>query len=331
MQKNKKMKVALLFSGQIRDLDPELFNRGLKLFCRRINAEIYLTFWDEPGISLNHKISNLKVKVDNHFDINSYIEKAFNGFKVKKISSESYDQWRTKLNVKYSKILSNDLYSKLTIHSLPQIYQIFKSFNLVSNIDQYDLIFRCRYDLQFVSDFSEKNFKRNTIYNLNFGNAFFPERIYDIFFWGTPKALKAVFNTWQNIPELVNDAFDNNLDKRDPCRLLYLSAINANNNVKSGKIRYCDIFRPPKKTYYEYLVSILHWNLNDQDLKDKIFVRKSFFINARTELGSVKCAFLFLLTSMRIHRKATLGYWKNKFFQILISLLSKLKRYRKGI
>ena len=61
---------------------------------------------------------------------------------------------------------------------------------------------------------------------------------------------------WNNIPQLVENSFNNGQDKRDACRLFFLAAVSKNIKVKSFKTRICDIYRPFKDNYYEkYLIS----------------------------------------------------------------------------
>ena len=54
----------------------------------------------------------------------------------------------------------------------------------------------------------------------------------------------------------VNDNFNNGLDQRDCCRILFLGATQNKINIKSFDSRICDIYRPFKDNYYEkYLIS----------------------------------------------------------------------------
>ncbi len=319
MLDQKKLKVALLFSGQVRDISAEKFNSGLREFTRHFDADVYLTHWDEPGVSMGHNLSKMNQSTQATFDINAYLIKAFEGFNVVAHESESDDSWRKSLDSRYLDILNSHHYSKLTIHALPQLYQIYKSFKLVeNNLDQYDIVIRCRYDLLFVTAFQEWGFHDATVYGLNFGRAYHPNRIYDIFFWGAPSAVRSTLMAWNIVPELIQNEFDNGLDKRDACRLLYLAAQKERSEVMSGVVRYCDIYRP-EKSVYDYCVNILYWGLvakeANSSLKQAVYL--NFYNHLDKQMGAIKTSFLRLLTSFSIYRRGTLSYWKKKFLRVL--------------
>ena len=48
------LKVALLFSGQVRKIPPDLFKEGIDIFTNNIEYDIFAHFWDEAGQSMNH-------------------------------------------------------------------------------------------------------------------------------------------------------------------------------------------------------------------------------------------------------------------------------------
>ena len=60
---------------------------------------------------------------------------------------------------------------------------------------------------------------------------------------------------WSDIPSLVKSNFDNGLDKRDSCRLLYLAASKNKRKVKSFPSRICDVYRNNNYLYSKYLIS----------------------------------------------------------------------------
>jgi hypothetical protein len=319
MLSKKKLKVALLFSGQVRDISAEKFNSGLREFTRHFDADVYLTHWDEPGVSMGHNLSKMNQATQFAFDINDYLQVAFAGFHVVSHESESGKLWRESLDSAYLDILNSKYYSKLTIHSLPQLYQIYQSFKLVENrLDQYDIVIRCRYDLLFVTAFQECNFDDMTVYGLNFGRAYHPNRIYDILFWGSPSAVRSTFLAWDAIPELIKHEFNNNLDKRDACRILYLATQSGGVDVDSGMVRYCDIYRP-EKSLYDYYVNILYWGLVAEDAASSLkqVVHKNFFNHLNAQMGVIKTNCLRIFTAFSIYKRGTLSYWKKKMFRVL--------------
>ena len=63
------------------------------------------------------------------------------------------------------------------------------------------------YDLESIK-------KSSNLYTINFGRAFYPNRIYDIFFGGSNKSMSFLNDIWEKLPDLIYDKFDNQLDKR---------------------------------------------------------------------------------------------------------------------
>ena len=136
-----------------------------------------------------------------------------------------------------------------------------KCYKLLDNDEnKYDLIFRCRFDSIYLHPLKiyplRKFLNSSTLYNINFGRAYYPNRIYDIFFGGSKKSMSFLDQIWNNIPQLVENNLNNGQDKRDACRLFYVAAVTNNVKIKSFKTRICDIYRPFKDNYYEqYLIS----------------------------------------------------------------------------
>ena len=64
-------KIALLFSGQIRDINPRLFNEGLRIFTKYHTADIYLSYWDTVGKSGNHSRKILEKAGFNSIEVKS--------------------------------------------------------------------------------------------------------------------------------------------------------------------------------------------------------------------------------------------------------------------
>ena len=49
------MKIAFLFSGQLRELEYELFRKSLLNLTKDLDYAIFAYSWEEMGESLNHK------------------------------------------------------------------------------------------------------------------------------------------------------------------------------------------------------------------------------------------------------------------------------------
>ncbi len=259
------MKVAFLFSGQYREFDSDLFKYSLSNLITDIDYSIYSFCWKEKGESLDHSKKTPSLK---DFDYQETINRLFENFNLKKYAFESYEEFIKSLPPDYSKIQKSKKYHGGTIHTLPQLYAISKSFKLIEeNLFDYDLIFRCRYDSLFIHPLILHDLRTiknsNKLYNINFGRSYYPKRVYDIFFGGSPSSMKFLSSIWDEIPKLISIKSINNLDQRDPCRLIYLSAYLNNIKVKSLDYRICDVYRSNKSVYYEkYIISSHYVKLN---------------------------------------------------------------------
>lgn len=259
------MKVAILFSGQYREFDSDLFKYSLSNLITDIDYSIYSFCWKEKGESLDHSQKKAIVK---DFDYEEKIKSLFRNFNLKKYAFESYEDFIKSLPLNYSNIQNSEKYHSGTIHSLPQLYAISKSFKLVEeNLFDYDLIFRCRYDCLFIHPLNLHNLesikKSNKLHNINFGRSYYPKRVYDIFFGGSPSSMQFLTSIWDEIPKLISIKSINNLDQRDSCRLIYLAACLNNIKVKSLDYRICDVYRSNKSIYYEkYIISSHYIKLN---------------------------------------------------------------------
>ena len=264
------MKVAFLFAGQYREISKKLFFDSFSTLINNLDYSVYTFCWKEKGKSLNH--SNIIPQIKSSINIEDEINQLFKGFNLVKSSHESFLEFKNNLPHVYKKILNDKKFHYGTVHALPQIYSLAKCYQLFSeNKNNYDLIFRCRFDSVFLHPLNlyplDYLAKQNKIYNLNFGRAYYPKRIYDIFFGGSPRAMSFLNNIWDDLPKLIYHKFNNGLDKRDACRLFYLAASSNKLKCKSFDSRICDIYRESKNNSFEkYIVSShfskIKFNLN---------------------------------------------------------------------
>ncbi len=256
------MKIALLFSGQFRDISNELFRHSLSNLTKDLDYDIYTYIWEEPGKSLNHanSIPEISTKINSPLLLSNLLE----DFNLKKIKAESFRDFKKNLKSPYKNIIESNEFHFGTIHTIPQIYTLSKCFNLLKdNIQEYDLIFRCRLDCLFIHPLKifdlEKLIRINQVKTINFGRSFYPNRIYDIFFGGSSSSMSFLGSIWQELPNLIVHKFDNKLDKRDSCRVLYLSAIKNGIKVGSFDTRICDVFRNIRNNNYEKYILSMHF------------------------------------------------------------------------
>ena len=256
------MKVALLFAGQYRKNSKELFRNSLNIFTENLDFNIFSFCWKEIGTSLDHREEVKILKSDNNIDLE--IKQLFDGYNLYNHNSECFKDFQSSLQNSFSSIQDSKIYHPGTIRALPQLYSLQKCYELMrdSKID-YDLIFRCRYDSLFLHPLNlyplEKIYMDNFLYNINFGRAYYPYRVYDIFFGGSYKSMRFLENIFLDFPQLVHSNFKNGLDNRDCCRLIYLSSIKNGIQVKSFKSRICDVFRIKKDFYYERYILSSHF------------------------------------------------------------------------
>ena len=252
------MKIAFLFSGQLREVSLDLFRKSLQNLTKDIEYGIFAYCWEEEGKSLNHRHKLPETNVVHNVD--QKISEMFNEFNLLNYSYESFKNFDKKISLEHQKILNSNKFHFGTINSLPQIYTLYKSFQLLekSNYD-FDLIFKCRFDSIFVHPLKflslDEMLVNDKLYNLDFGRAYYPKRIYDVFFGGSRNSMNFLSNIWNELPSLVNNKFNNGLDNRDCCRILYLSAKLNNIDVKSFSSRICDVYRGNDYEYSKYLIN----------------------------------------------------------------------------
>ena len=277
------MKIAFLFSGQYRPIPKELLRYSIQTLTKGLDYDIFCYSWDESGESLDHREIIPIIKRNN--DSYNQISSVFSEFNLKEIYTESYDNFIINLPKTHKKVLNSKAYHKGSIFALPQIYTLSRCYKLFKNYEnEYDLIFRCRFDsiyLHPLKIYPLRNFlNSSTLYNINFGRAYNPYRIYDIFFGGSKKSMRFLDQIWNDVPQLVENNLNTGLDKRDACRLFYVAAVSNNIKIKSLNTRICDIYRPFKDNYYEqYLISshLLSLKFDISTLKSLLYFIRWFF------------------------------------------------------
>ena len=290
------MKVAFLFSGQLRELEFDLFRKSLVNLTKGLDYSIFAYTWKEMGKSLNHK-NNLP-EIDLVENIDEKINFLFKDFNLLDFDYESFSDFKKKLKGEYRDIFYSKEYDFGTVNSLPQIYTLNKSFELLEKSKlKFDLVFRCRFDSIFIHPIKlfplKKILSSGKLFNLNFGRAYYPKRIYDIFFGGSKESMNFISNIWNDIPFLVKNNFDNRLDKRDCCRILYLAASKTNINIKSFPSRICDVYRNNELTYSNYLISshLINLRLNKKNFICLAFILKWF---QERKLSYIKITFYLI-------------------------------------
>lgn len=227
-------------------------------YINQLNPDIFISTWSHTGFSYNSKRENI---FNKRLDIQTDLyERIFDTYtNIKSLEIEDYDDWLTQLDEKTKSIMTGNLIGGEIITSPPQLYKLYKCNQLKINYEsehnfKYDVVIRIRPDLLFLDNLVLDNLE--SINNINFGipGAYWPNRIYDIFFYSNSLNMDILCDVWKNLSECIDDEFDNGLDKKDCCRLLYVWALKNKIPVKNLTTRYCEVYR--NETITEFIEKI---------------------------------------------------------------------------
>lgn len=252
-------KIAICISGEMRFFNHPLVINGYKKFIEPHNPDVFISTWDHVGVSMNHGYIDPNQNKPVDFSLEGSIKSVYHN--IKSLRIENYNKWIETIDTDAKNKIYGGRYNPLTVNSYSQIYKICDSIKLKSQYEKdhnfnYDIVVRFRPDNLMVNQF---NFEidPNTIYNINFGGAYYPKRIYDILFYGDSKSMDKISNTFIEYLNLLYHDFNNELCKRDACRLLYLQSMLSGLEVKTTNARLCDIYRG--QSFDEYYGLIKTW------------------------------------------------------------------------
>ena len=191
---NRKLKVALCFSGFIRDIDyTKEFWTSL---IDKYDIDVYASLWDDENLEVNDTIENFK-KIYNpkSIEVENYLK-----FKKSTLSVVTPQ-------IKPPTSLLQDLidYSK-EFHTLSMWYKIWKS-NTLANESEYDIVIRARTDSYLKGDFELVS---NNMFNVPVGQVYtdnFPksEGVNDIFSFGNQKIMNYASSTFLYLMQYLNE------------------------------------------------------------------------------------------------------------------------------
>lgn len=247
-------------SGEMRFFNHPLVVEGYKKFIEKYNPDVFISTWDHVGLSMNHGYIDPFEKKQVSDGLEAAVQQTYLG--CKSIEIENYNDWINNTSVDINRVLIDAKYDTRTINSYPQLYKIYRANQLKLQQEelngyQYDVVVRLRPDSLFISDLQVEHTAPNTVYNINLKGNFYPNRIYDILFYGDSSTMDIVSKAYVEYLQLIQDDFQNGLCKRDACRLLYLQAILGGVNVSSTANRPCDIYRG--QTFEEYSSILRGW------------------------------------------------------------------------
>lgn len=255
-----KPKVAICLSGEMRFFTDELVVNGFQTYIQNWNPDIFISTWDHIGVSMNHEYIPPKEIKQRENLLKLHIENTYEN--IKGLEIENYNMWINNIPQNDYDIAYSNMFYNRTINSYTQLYKVYKANNLKLDYEkkigfEYDIVVRTRPDNLFVTNLELNNIKNNTVYNINLKGAYYPNRIYDIFFYGNSKQMDILCDSYLNFKELLYSPFNNGLCPRDACRLFYLQSINHNILVESTKNRPCDVYRG--STFEEYYNLLKGW------------------------------------------------------------------------
>jgi len=248
------MKVAVCISGELRYFEHELVQSGLK-FIYNLNPDIFISTWSHKGFSYNTKREDIfNKRNDIEQDLYNRITKSYTN--IKSIEIENYDEWVLNLDEFTKNVMSGRLIGGEVVTSPPQLYKLYKCNLLkkqyeVENNFKYDVVIRIRPDVIFVDNIDLSDI--NSISHINFGRtgSYWPNRIFDIFFYSNSDNMDILSNTFMELEENINYDLDNGLDRKDCCRLLYVQAYKNKINIKDLTTRVCEVYR--NESYNDFI------------------------------------------------------------------------------
>jgi len=191
-----KPKVALCFSGQIRDIE-HTKDFWLNLISK-YDIDVYASFWDDENPDLGDTVDNFK--------------RIYN---VKEIELETYTSFKKSTldvitpQINPPQILLQELidYAK-EFHTLSMWYKIWKANMLTKKLDvDYDIVIRARTDSYLDGDVE---IVQNNMFNVPVGRVYtdnFPKSdgINDIFGYGSSKVMDYVSSTFLYLMRYLNE------------------------------------------------------------------------------------------------------------------------------
>lgn len=237
------MRVAVLLTGQMRRYtDPEVLHSLQKYWSLFDAVDVFISTWSDRGVSYNH--GDMRVRGDEGDRVTeAELRRIYP--QTRGIAVHDIKVWETGLKGVWKTVYTegfewNGMKIRGTV--VPQLFGLWDANRLrreyeMSTGVSYDLVIRCRPDVVFVphSRSLYESAAPNTVYAINnvASGTYYPQRVYDIFFFGDAAAMQGICEAYPRLEELVAHPWDNGLNPRDACRCLYIQArfLNGSNVV----------------------------------------------------------------------------------------------------
>jgi len=258
------MKIAILISGHVRNFKKNVENFH-KLFISNLKEcghkyDIFISTWDVDGIKkdgnpFSTKLTKNVIDKDELFDD---LKKAYNTKHIEIENANNYKICSKHINDIFTKY--PNLKKKVTKQHIEgvlcQVYKIKKAYELIKNVNEYDVIIKYRFDLKINKkiDWSNKNIVdilTNSIYlytkyKNNFDNSYHWS---DLVIPGKSEYMKYISNAYDYIINTNLEILSEDCDMFDI------------NNIVYGIFKY---FKISNKLYLEHIDSYL---LNNYELQ----------------------------------------------------------------
>jgi hypothetical protein len=244
------MKTALVLSGQLRTFQHPAVLTSLRTFIEQfVECDVFLSVWDKIGFSYKHGDGVRPENADNSVKAEPIISLIP---RLKGLHIESEEEWRSKISEPYKAIYTEGFEwcnMKITGTVVPQLYKIWDGNRLKQEYEKannftYDLVIRSRPDNQYFSDIKHQYLTDLTkIYAINCAGTYFPNRIYDIFFFSNSANMDILCDAYNHILRNESHPFSNGLHPRDPCRILRVQALISEIPVVDMDSNVCMIYR----------------------------------------------------------------------------------------
>jgi len=204
-----------------------------------------MSLWGDRGVSLFHgnpilyKDKNEPITLDH---VLKYVT-------PKQLEIESYGDW---FNARPKSIEILMQQGDICLHTPPQLYKKNKVFSLIDKTINYDLVIMTRPDLFYVDELNLELFTdKNTVWNVNpQGWQYYPNRIYDIFYMGSPGVVRKMSECYFSFETMTGDPYDSKLRMLDCCKILYIYAMANNIKVDTTPNVIGDIYRNDESVIY---------------------------------------------------------------------------------
>lgn len=265
-------RVAVLLAGEMRNfVHTDVLACNRRHLFDRLNADIFVSTWSHRGWSFGHghnaETPYSKATVTEEDVVACY------GPRVKAVHVESFDDWRRDvLDAQGNRLFEQGFYNgenRCPATCFPQLYKIWDANRLkraheVTMGVAYDIVIRFRPDVALLEPIPAEHLNPllvadapppKAIWHMNPPKIHYPDRVYDIFFYGTSAAMDCVADAWPAVHDLIAHPFNNGLSAVDCCRLLYIQA-RIINGYDVVDIRRClgDIYRD--EPFSEYVQKI---------------------------------------------------------------------------